>query len=84
MTSLLISIVIYNKEISDLTILKNIPNNIQVKFIGIFLIIAILFGNIKDGYYFSYTGGWLNILFIFVSIVILRLDDLRRNRIEKN
>lgn len=59
-------------------------NNIQVKFIGIFLIIAILFGNIKDGYYFSYTGGWLNILFIFVSIVILRLDDYRRNRIEKN
>lgn len=47
-------------------------NNAQVQFIGIFLIIVVLIGNIKDGYYFAYTGGWLNVLFIFLSLVILQ------------
>lgn len=55
--------------------------DIKVKFMGIFLIITILIGNIKDMYYFGYTSGWVALLFIALSILILKSKHL--NNIQK-
>lgn len=45
----------------------------RIRFLGFLVILSVFVGNIKDGYYFSYTGGWLCVLFVLLSIVAL--DD---------